>query len=498
MPAPLRFPAPLALLTFVTIAFGHRATADDASRPNILLVTADDLGMQLGCYGDDTVPTPHLDALAEQSLRFTTAYVTQASCSSSRSSMLTGLYPHANGQYGLANAPQPFVMNAAAQAQILPNLLRDAGYRTACLGKLHVNPRGAFAWDLFDKTGFGTRDVRQQVGMAEDFVAAADENGQPWFLMFNLFDPHVAKKRTKGKDGNVRSGPSYFPDVVQGLPADPVTAADVQAWPWQNVIDAKQRDRIAGYYNCVARIDAAIGLLVEALDLDGAAEANTLVMVIGDHGPPFFRGKTTCYEAGLRIPMLVRWPGDDATPAIGPGVSDALASTLDLYATAVDVAGIDPPETMHGRTLAEHAADDWRTELVGEHHWHGPGKYVPRRAIRDARYKLIHNLKAGQAKGYAGVDGDAIYQRLGTLDVPDRTHAAFDRAVDPPEWELYDLQADPIEFDNRADDASLAEVRSRLQASLEEWQRETNDPLTDGPQPLEGADKIKPKKAAAR
>ena len=474
-------PRLLALLLLPVFLPVFVSTAAAADRPNLLLITADDLGLQLGCYGDQAVPTPHLDALAASSLRFRTAYVTQASCSSSRSSLLTGLYPHTNGQYGLGNRPEPFELTAEAQRQTLPGVLKAQGYRAGILGKLHVRPFDAFDWDTFDKTGFGSRDVRTQVDLAGQFVDSAGD--APWMLMVNLFDPHGAKR--KRKDGTL--GEWYFPNVVDGLPTDPIGPKDTRPWPWQGVADEAQRKRIAGFYNCVARIDAAIGLLLDRLDLQAGSDAaaHTVVMFVGDHGPPFFRGKTTCYESGLRIPYLVRWPG-----VLDAGTSDRLVSTVDLYATMLDAAGVDTEGiTRHGRSLRTVAGGDWRSTLVAEHHWHGPGRYCPRRAIRDDRFKLIHNLKP-QNGAYDSVDGDTLYKRLPKIaDVPPRVRAALDRAVRPPEWELYDLAADPVEFVNLADDPGHADTMRRLQDELAEWQQRTDDPLIDGPQPLEGADR---------
>jgi arylsulfatase A-like enzyme len=117
--------------------------ARSAEPPNVLLITADDLGNQLSCYGDERLKTPRLDALASQGVRFTRAYVTQSSCSSSRASLLTGLYPHQNGQYGLAHLG--FSMHPGQEN--LPALLKAAGYRTGIIGKLHVEPAAEFPFD---------------------------------------------------------------------------------------------------------------------------------------------------------------------------------------------------------------------------------------------------------------------------------------------------------------------------------------------------------------
>jgi N-sulfoglucosamine sulfohydrolase len=146
--------------------------------PNILLITGDDLGLQLGCYGDHTITTPNMDRLATEGVRFEAAYVTQSSCSSSRSSIFTGLYPHQNGQIGLTHGSQGFKMDRAWLT--LPVILRKAGYRTGHLGKVHVFPDAAFKWDFETK---GTRDIQQ---VRQDFVAFLHSGKPPFFLKLSF------------------------------------------------------------------------------------------------------------------------------------------------------------------------------------------------------------------------------------------------------------------------------------------------------------------------
>ena len=456
-----------AVLILVTALAGTNAVA----QLNILLITADDLGLQLSCYGDTTAETPHLDRLAKRSVLFRTAYVSQASCSSSRSTMLTGLYPHANGQYGLANTPVGFRLHQQLLPHLLPNVLRRHGYRTGIVGKLHVNPEDAFEFDLRTVEGFGARDVRRQVDLAEQFIAS--ESGQPWFLMLNLFDPHVANPRNS--DGS--RGPQYFPDQVKRLPERLLTAADVSAWPWQGIDTPRQLAKIAGYYNCVQRIDIAVGLLMDMLRETGADD-DTLIIFLGDHGPPFVRGKTSCYESGLRVPFIVNWPGVSE-----PHVSRKLVSAADIFPTILDAANVGDERDVHGRSLRAVLRPtgnaNWRKTLVAEFHFHGPLPFFPRRAITDGRYKLIHNLRAGTTQARADIDGDDAYAASRDHPASDPLRLAFDRLRDPPEWELYDLENDPYELDNRAGESTLNGAETQLRASLHAWQDQTDDRFRD-------------------
>ena len=291
--------------------------------------------------------------------------------------------------------------------------------------------------------------------------------------MFNLFDPHVARDRL----ASGARGPQYFPDQVEGLPRSVLTAADVHPWPWQQVDSAEQRTKIAGYYNCVHRIDAAIGMLVDVLR-DTDQWDNTLIIFLGDHGPPFARGKTSCYEAGLRVPFLLRWPGVSQ-----PHVSERLVGSIDIYPTILDAVGAGTTGPLHGHSLRPVAVSsqsaDWRETLVAEFHYHGSAPFFPRRAITDGRYKLIHNLRAGQLSAAPSVDGDRAHILASELAADHVARLAMERLNNPPQWEFYDLQTDPGELVNLASVPAMADQVERLQQALLEWQQQTKDPFAD-------------------
>ena len=202
------------------------------------------------------------------------------------------------------------------------------------------------------------------------------------------------------------------------------------------------------------------------------------MIFLGDHGPPFARGKTTVYESGLRVPFLVRWPGVSK-----PMRSPAMVSAVDILPTILDAAELPVPGPLQGRSLRpvlENADAPWRQFLVGEFHYHGAEPFYPRRAIRDRRWKLIHNPRAGEAKPNPVIDGDPAYrlsqreQFAGTA-----ARAAFAVFAEPPEYEMYDLAADPDEMRNLSAEPSLASVRERLAEALRQWQFATADPFAD-------------------
>ncbi|MBL8173665.1 MAG: sulfatase [Bryobacterales bacterium] len=435
-------------------------------RPNILFITADDLGLVLSCYGEKRIRTPQLDKLAASGVRFQTAYVAQASCSPSRSAMFTGLYPHSNGQYGLANTG--FALHEHLRDKTIPAQLKErAGYRTGIIGKLHVEPEKSFPWDMRDTDNAATRRVKTIAPKAEEFMREAGE--RPFFLMVNYSDPHAFRDAEK-------PGGWFFPPQVDGLPDKPVAPSGETLFDFQQVDSAAERERTANYLNAVARLDTGVGLLLDALERTGKA-GNTVVVFCGDHGPPFARGKTTVYESGLRVPFFLRWPG--VTKA--GEVSGKFVSTVDILPTLLDAAGLAPAIPLHGRSLrAAVTGGAWREYLAAEFHCHGARPFYPRRAIRDGRYKLIQNVLAGKAKPSTGIDGDFAYaisreaRYEGTA-----ARKAFDTFADPPEFELYDLSKDPVEFQNVAGKPELAAVEKRMKAALSDWRKESGDPFLD-------------------
>lgn len=426
--------------------------SQDKSRLNILLITADDLGLQLGCYGDTIAHTPHLDALAQQGVLFENAYVTQASCSPSRSSMLTGLYPHQNGQIGLSH--RGYQMYDSIRT--LPQLLKVQGYTNAIIGKLHVEPATHFPFDYANTDARKTRDVAEVAAQAETFM---DTVSHPFFLMVNYFDPHV----------------QLIPQV-EGIPETPYTAGEVRAFPFQQVDTPTELVRIANYYSCVERLDAGIGMLMEALAKSGKAN-RTLVIFLGDHGPPFVRAKTNCYEAGLKVPFLVRWPNKPASKFSG------FVNANDIVPTALDAAQAAIPGYLPGSSLqpiADKLPFEDRPYLFGEFTAHAPQLFYPMRSVRDQRYKLIVNYLSEKPFPSLTVDGDPAWKEAqrekfaGT-----QIREVFNRYEHRPPLELYDLDNDPQEFVNLANNPADQPVIRRLQNALIQWQQQTYDPLLD-------------------
>jgi N-sulfoglucosamine sulfohydrolase len=421
-------------------------------RPNIILFTADDMGLEIGCYGNTIAKTPNFDLFASEGVRFQTAYVTHASCSPSRCSMLTGLYPHQNGHVGLAPS-----YSMDKEYLSIPTLLKESGYRTGITGKLHINPASAFDFDfilLNPELNVKKRDVKTILDKTEKFISQSDD---PFFLMFNAIDPHRP-----------------FSDQLCGLPEKPLVPDEVSTLPFIGVDAPELRPEAAGYYNCVSRADKAFGLLMNILKNNGK-DQNTLVIVIGDNGPAFTRAKTTCYEAGLRTPFIIKW----GSKFKGGTVRKEMISTVDIMPTVLEAAGVKLPAELSGKSiirLLKGKQDKWREYLFGEFTAHMRSHLFPRRAVRDQRFKLIHNLDHGKQNPIKSVDGCKAYDFIMKKgNVPEYIKQAYQTYTTPPEFELYDLQIDPHEFNNLAAIPYYQKTLSRLKNALEKWQIDTND-----------------------
>jgi N-sulfoglucosamine sulfohydrolase len=226
-------------------------------------------------------------------------------------------------------------------------------------------------------------------------------------------------------------------------------------------------------------LDSLIGDLLAALQRSGKAD-NTLVVYLGDHGADFLRGKRTSYEGGVRIPLIIRWPGR-AKPQ---QVREELISTVDLMPTLLEAAGATPVENLPGRSLLPLLFDkpvEWRRYLFTEYHTHAAEQnFYPQRTVRNERYRLIENLMPGQVNpGCAFTNG-----RFPNAGIPDAIAAAapvvreaYQLMRQPTRYELYGLEVDPYEFRNLADDPDHARTLTAMSKQLAVWRERTADPL---------------------
>jgi arylsulfatase A-like enzyme len=404
-------------------------------QPNVVFLFSDDHSVpDLGCYGNAAIRTPHLDQLAREGMRFDRAYVTSPQCSPSRASILTGRTPHAVGASRLH-------MNAYPETQNVPSLLKDAGYFTAALGKVHQ--------------GHIQRDFDFTAKQSADFDAFFDAlpEGKPFFLWMGSIDPHR----------------DYAPGAVDP-PHDPA-AVEVPSF----LPDTPEvRQDLALYYDEITRFDGDCGRLLEMLEERGLAE-NTMVVMAGDNGMPFPRAKATLYEPGINVPLLVRWPGKVSADS----TSKALVSLMDLAATWLDTAGARVPDSMEAKSLVPlltGKTESHRDHICCERNWHD--NWDPIRSVVTDRYKLIQNYRP--ELGYL-----PSLDLLRSPSFQSIRQLARDGALQPPlDWylaktkpqtELYDLDADPGEWHNLAGEPEHAKMVKELQKVLGRWMNDTHD-----------------------
>jgi N-sulfoglucosamine sulfohydrolase len=457
---------------------------------NILLLIADDLGKYVGAYGCPSVNTPSLDKLAAQGTRFDSAFASTASCSGSRSTLYTGLHTHENGQYGLNIFRTHF--QTFPHVESAPLLFNHAGYRTGIIGKIHVGPDAVYPWEHREESE--TRDVAWVADRAEAFFAA--ERDRPFFLTVGYVDPH-RDITTRGRFGNEAE---YDPRVTK----IEVNPEDVEVPDWLTDLP-ETRQELAEYYKAIHRTDLGIGMVLDALERQGLAD-DTLVVFLSDNGPPFINAKTTLYDAGTCLPLLVRRPGAQA------GIANPnMVSWADILPTFLDWAGLPPDYSTRSGGGSSHQVpgggygeedtslrspprlgrsflpvlersdvlpeSEWQHHVFGSHTFHELHNYWPTRVLRSRRYKYHRNIAWRLDFPFAS-DLYASYTFEGIRNSPNPVigSRSLKNYLFRLAEELFDLETDPDEVHNLASDPAHAEVLADIRLKLEQWQQATHDP----------------------
>lgn len=470
----MRSPCPrLFALATCTAMVAHAADAPAAQQPppprpafNIVLVVADDHGADAGCYGNPKIRTPNLDRLAREGIVFDRAYATASSCSPSRAVILSGIHAHANGQYGLAGGAHRF--ETREKVRSLPLLLMRAGYQTARIGKLHVAPAEVYPFEQVL-----TADTRDPVAMAKA-ARSFLRGSHRFFLYFATADPH-------------RGGPvddsDGAPNAFGNRPGDDPDRAPFRYSPDDVVVppflpDSPEcRAELAQYYESVSRVDRGVGQLIAELEAAGRWN-DTVLVYTSDHGVAFPGAKTTVYEPGLRVPLIVRVPG-----LADPGSRrDALVGLVDLMPTLLEYTPSDYDlGKLQGRSFAPLIADGklaGPARFFASHTFHEITMHYPMRVVRTERHKLIWNLAHELSFPFAEGLWDAPTWQAAYAGGPDARYGqrTIDAYLHRPEFELYDLETDPNEANNLAYDDEHRALRASLEAELREFQQRTEDP----------------------
>lgn len=421
-------------------ALGTAVPASTAfSRPNVLFILAEDLGPQLGCYGEPLARTPNLDRLAAQGTRFDNAFVTAPVCSPSRSSLMTGMYATSIGAHNHRTWKRG---KLPVGVRPLTEHLRAAGYFNANVGGDKAATPGR------PPLGSDKTDLNFAVDRLFDGRAWSERRpGQPFFAQLTLMETHrssgwgAATQQVTKTDPAKVAIPPYYPD-------HPVVRAD-----------------LARYHDAVARMDEAVGRALRRLAADGLAD-DTIVVFIGDNGQSLVRGKQFLYDGGLRVPLIIRRPGARGS------VDERLVTGNDLAPTILGFARVARPAPMHGQDLF---SPDYREpDHVVATRDRCDVAVDRMRCVRTRRYKYIRNympavpymqINPYMERHYPVWNLLRELKAAGTLGPVQALFAADRKPVE----ELYDLPNDPHEVRNLALDPGHRAILRDMRARLDGW-----------------------------
>jgi arylsulfatase A-like enzyme len=436
----------------VAVSENLLANQTTSNKPNILWILSEDISPDLSCYGTPAVQTPNLDKLADQGVRFTNAFTTSPVCSTSRSAMITGMYQTSIGVHNHRShrddgytLPEPVKM--------ITEYFRQAGYFTANVKTAAPGVRGSGKTDFnFQfKNAFDGSDWNQR------------KSDQPFFAQLSISVTHRG-----GHWKNLR-------DKLK----NPVNPSKVKLPPYYPDHPIAREDW-ATYLNSIQVMDQYIGKILKRLDDEGLTN-NTVVIFIGDHGRCHVRGKQWLYDGGIHIPLIIRWP--DKLKA--GQVCEDLVSAIDISATILKIAGIEPPKYMEGKVFLEpETRDAWKP--VKRHEYIIAARdrcdeTIDRiRCVRTRRYKYIRNFMPERPYTQTNAYKERSYPMLNLMK---ELHAqnkltpvqALFMVPRKPDEELYDIQNDPYEVHNLAASTKHQQTLKKMRSILNKWIKKTGD-----------------------
>jgi len=494
-------------LTLVTTGL----IASAAGRPNVLLITADDMNYDsLGCMGCPLPGiTPNLDRLAQEGVLFTRCYNTSTICGPSRASLLSGLYPQNNGNMGHGQQPPGFWKKAhpGFNPPSVTTLLREAGYFTAMLDKSATRN---CKWDYkrsHGETGAG-RDPRKFYTYTKEAIEKAQAAGKPFFINANPTDPHrywaghpdesprwIEEQMEREKNAIPYPNGKPYPDPERTYAADAVPVPP--CFP----DDPKLRESIKHYYGSVNRFDMCVGAILKALDASGAAE-DTLVVFVSDHGMGWAFAKWTLYPYGTRTPCILRFPKGLRAGRVD---GEHVLSTVDIAPTLLEAVGLPPHPAMDGfslwplltgtsghwqrkeapscfgflNLLPQHRelTDVWSPDLVDR-----VEQYRPMRSLTSRKYVYVWNAWSNgkNVLPHTMGNGDEVTRFLDANSDRENygARSQFYKCRVPEE--LYDTQRDPGCLNNLIAAAEYRQVVAGFRKRMLRLMRETQDPELPG------------------
>ncbi|MFD2585337.1 sulfatase [Croceitalea marina] len=415
---------------------------EETSRPNLVLIIADDMNWNdSGAYGNPVIRTPNIDKLAKEGMLFSNAFLNTSSCSPSRTSIISGKYPH-NTDAEQLHWPLPEGHRTFVEE------LKKAGYWTGLGGKYHLGDAVKNHFDSIIEVGtagfqLGADGKQQKLNGdgsgCESWVSLvkARKEETPFFLWLAAVDPH--RPYYEGVIDEPHSPekvivPPYFPDTP------------------------KVRKDLALYYDEISRMDKYIGDVVAELDRQGVSE-NTMILFISDNGRPFPRDKTTLYEGGIKTPWIVKWPKN----VVAGTRNKNLVSAIDIAPTFLKMAGLEALDEFEGldfSPMLKNLDTVVHQEIYAEDHWHDYEDYT--RAIRTDSLKYIRNFypdlpNTPSADAFRGLTYQSMLEQKDANLLNEAQMRCF--IVPRPEEELYDVTKDPNELNNLA---MLPEYKSAL------------------------------------
>ena len=455
-------------LTFL-ISFLSVAIAFSADRPNLLIITVDDMNCDsvgaFGCPLKDT--TPNIDRLASEGLRYYYAHVQTGSCNPSRNVLFSGLYSHNTGVEGFYKVPQ-------ASHPHLVDLMKQGGYFVGIRGKVtHSTPYQPYGWDadltVLDGEKQPTKEPASYYRSVERGIDLARAVSKPFCLNINISDPHKPfyAMNSKGESMNDPNRPSriFAPEEVP-IPGFLFDHPEV-------------RRELAHYYSSVRRADDCVGEVLRALAESGMADS-TVVMFLSDHGMPFPFAKTGVWHHSTRTPLIVRWPGVAKAGAID---RSHMISAVDLLPTILSIAGIELPEKLDGHSFLETIRGESQPgrQYVYKFHNENSGRNrSPMRCVQGTRFGYHFNpWSDGQRVFKTATTGTLTFRVMkqraaaGDAHLAERLHLFQHGVLE----ELYDYENDPDALHNLIDSPEHQEALSKMRRIMREQMSRSSDPL---------------------
>ncbi|AUP77489.1 sulfatase-like hydrolase/transferase [Flavivirga eckloniae] len=426
-------------------------------QPNIVLIIADDVSWNdIGPYGHKTIKTPNLDALANDGMLFNQAFLTASSCSPSRTSIISGLYPH-NTDAEQLSWPLPDYIKTFVQE------LKNSGYWTGLAGKHNMGDHVKDDFDVFLEMQWKDAPIgidRRLVGDGsgcDEWVKLLKQRpkDKPFFTWLAAADAHRP----------------YYENTIENQH----TFEDVEIPPYMPNTEATKKD-FALYYDEVSRMDNYIGQVIKELETQGVSE-NTMVLFISDNGRAFPRDKITLYDGGIKTPWIAKWPGKIKAGS----VNNNLVSSVDIAPTFMSIAGLKPLDGFEGYNFLPMLKDtsvEIRNDIYAEDHFHDFEDYT--RAVRTKQYKYIKNYYPELPNTpSADIIRDLTWKSM----VEEKNKGTLNEAqmrcfeIPRPEEELYDVIKDPYELNNLAGIDQYKDVLLNMRSRLEEIRNVTKDHL---------------------